>query len=468
MNIPSKIAAAFFLPAIILLGAASAAAAPEEKPKPPNLVIFLSDDHTAQDSSVYGSPEVGTPQMKRLAAAGMTFENCFAASPTCAPSRAALLTGLMPARNGSEANHSAPRKDIRKLPAYFQELGYEVVAFGKVAHYRQTADYGFDHFQHIGFHEDAAVPEALKWLEARQSDKPLCLFVGTNWPHVPWPREPEGHDPAALTIPANQVDTPLTRRARACYYAAISHMDRELGQTYDLARKKFGDHLFFLHFSDQGAQWPFAKWCLYDQGLRSPLIAVWPGKITPGTRTRAMVSLVDVLPTLLDVAGGKPPETLDGRSFTAVLRGGTDTHRDRIHATHSGDGDFNVYPSRCLRDSGWKYILNLHPEFQFGTHITMAGEEGSGYWKSWVEKASHDGAAAAKVGRYRSRPAEELYDLRNDPLEQHSLHAAPAHAARLATMRADLKQWMESQGDKATVFGKPTPLPATTPDNSAN
>jgi arylsulfatase A-like enzyme len=141
----------------------------------PHLVLFLSDDHSMLDSSAYGSTEVRTPAMEELARDGLTFDRAFAASPTCAPSRAALLTGLMPARNGAQPNHSKPRADIRKLPSYLQALGYEVVAFGKVAHYRHAVDYGFDHFAHDGFHEDIAVEAALQWLRARRSDRPPCL-----------------------------------------------------------------------------------------------------------------------------------------------------------------------------------------------------------------------------------------------------------------------------------------------------
>lgn len=438
-----------------LLATTFLVAAPEHRP---NLVIFISDDHTLRDSPVYGSADVATPNMSRLAAAGLTFDRAFAASPTCAPSRAAMLTGLMPARNGAEPNQSAPRKEIKKLPAYLQELGYEVVAFGKVGHYKQTQDYGFDFCANMNYHEDIAIPEALKWLEARDSSKPLCLFVGTNWPHVPWPETSEGHDPKSAEIPPNQVDTPLTHQARARYYAAITHMDNELGQVYDLARKKFSDDLFFLHFSDQGAQWPFGKWTLYDDGIRVPMIAVWPGHTQPGSRTAAMVSLVDVLPTLVAVAGGKPPEAIDGRSFSGVLADKTASLRERIYVTHSGDGNFNVYPMRCVRDDRWKYILNLHPEFKFTTHITTAGEAGAKYWESWVKKAADNPVAAIKVRRYQQRPKEELYDLEKDPYEQNNLAEDPAQTERLTAMRADLERWMNDQGDKRTVFGKPTLL----------
>lgn len=426
----------------------------------PNIVVFISDDHTLRDSSVYGAKDIVTPHMDRLAAAGLTFDCAFAPSPSCAPSRGAMLTGLMPARNGAEPNHSEPRKEIKKLPAYLKELGYEVVAFGKVGHYAQTADYGFDIAQHLNYHEDIAIPAAVEWLRNRKSDKPLALFVGSNWPHVPWTLTPEGHPPDELTVPTNHADTVVTRRIRARYYGAISRMDADLGMVYHEATEKFGTNLFFLQFADQGAQWPFGKWCLYDDGIRTPMIAVWPGKIAPGTRTAAMVSLVDVLPTLVDVAGGKAPTDLDGHSFAKVLLGKTNEFRPYIFATHSGDGNMNVYPSRCVRDARWKYILNLHPEFKFTTHITDAQNENNDYWNTWLQRGKNDSSIADKVKRYQERPAEELYDLQNDPWEQHNLASLPANAETLKKYRGLLEDWMKEQGDQKKIYGTPKLLNA--------
>jgi N-sulfoglucosamine sulfohydrolase len=426
----------------------------------PNIVVFISDDHTWRDSSVYGAKDIKTPHMDKLAASGLTFDRAFASSPSCAPSRGAMLTGLMPARNGAEPNHAKPRDEIKKLPAYLKELGYEVVAFGKVAHYEQIASFGFDHYERFRYHEDIAIPAAVEWLRNRQSTKPLALFVGCNWPHVPWPAtgEKEGHNPDRLTVPENHVDTPMTRLWRSRYYAAIARMDADLGLVYQFAQDKFGTNLFFLHFSDQGAQWPFGKWCLYDDGIRTPMIAVWPGRIAPGTRTDAMVSLVDVLPTLVDVAGGETPGDLDGRSFEKVLIGQTNAFRDYIVSTHSGDADMNTYPSRCVRDERWKYILNLHPEFKFTSHITeTAGGDGR-YWRSWVNQAKTDPNAAALVRRYQERPREELYDLADDPLEQHNLAASTAGAEPLAKMRSRLSDWMKQQDDQSKIYGTPRML----------
>lgn len=449
--------------AVLPLTFTAASAAPAVKP---NLVVFVTDDHSLLDSSVYGSKDVRTPNMARLAQAGLTFDRAFVASPSCAPSRAALLTGLMPARNGAEPNHSKPRAELKKLPAYLQDQGYQVVAFGKVSHYQHTADYGFDHFAHDKYHEDIAVSAALAWLKARRDPRPLALFVGTNWPHVPWPQTGEGHAAADVHVPVNHVDTPVYREMRARYYAAIGRMDTELGEVFDAARTAFGENLFFLTTSDHGAQWPFGKWNLYDGGIRTPMIAVWPGRIAAGTRTSAMVSWIDVLPTLVDLAGGPAPAGLDGRSFAAVLRGEAATHRERIFTTHSGDGRFNIYPTRSVRTPDWKYIRNLHPEYYYTTHVDLARpDDGSGYFRSWEEKARTDPRAAETVRRYHERPREELYDLAADPFELRNLASDPTQASRLVALRGELDAWMRAQGDEGRTFATPRLL--TDPDRAA-
>jgi len=421
----------------------------------PDLVIFLSDDHTWRDSSVYGSPDIKTPNMERLAAAGMTFDRAYVASPSCAPSRAALLTGLWPARNGSEANHSRPRADLKNLPVYLQELGYEVVSFGKVGHYRQTPEYGFDLARHFNYHEDIAIPEAVKWLRERKSEKPLCLFVGSNWPHVPWPGDTEGIAPEALVVPPHHIDNVITRDWRARYVAAIRTMDEELGLVYDTAREVLGDGVLFLHTSDHGAQWPFGKWTLYDEGVRTPLLVSWPGRIAAGVRSGAMVSWIDILPTLVEAAGGKAPAEIDGRSFIPVLEQKTTTHRDLIFTTHSGDGNNNVFPMRSVIDpDGTKYLRNLRPELRFLTHVTKnAGE--SGYWDSWLDSAKDSPEAKERVNAYLQRPAEELYQTRFDPWERDNLAADPHHAERLDKLSASLDDWMSETADPQTTFGEP-------------
>jgi uncharacterized sulfatase len=432
----------------------------------PNIVVFICDDLGSLDTTPYGATDVKTPNTQRLANEGLRFTQAFVASPSCAPSRAALLTGLMPARNGAEPNHSRPKEEIKKLPAYLQELGYEVASFGKVAHYGHGPLYGFNVVGGEGFARHEGIGLATEFVKNRKAEKPLALFVGTHWPHVPWPEKSE-YDPAGVKLPAEHFDTPEFRLSRTRYYEAVTSADNFFGKILETVDQKLDRKNTYVFFtSDHGAQLPFGKWNLYDAGMRVPLIVAGPG-ITSGTTTDAMVSWIDILPTLVDLAGGKPPKDIDGRSFAAVLRGEKQSSREEIYATHSGDKEFNVYPMRALRTDGWKYILNLHPEFQYATHINRGGErDGVDYFRSWEAKAKTDSRAAEVVHRYKERPREELYDLAADPHELKNIADRPEQQSRLAEMRVKVAAWMKEQNDQGTVFDKPlllgeeaTPIP---------
>jgi N-sulfoglucosamine sulfohydrolase len=441
------------MPTVHLLITAALLAAPAR----PDVVVFLADDLGWADCSVHGGKDVRTPNMDRLAAAGMTFTHAFVASPSCAPSRAALLTGLDPMRNGAMLNHSRPRAALKKWPAYFKDLGYEVVAIGKVAHYAQVKEYGFDHASHFNYHQDECVAVAVKFLADRKPGKPLCLMVGTNWPHVPWPKT---GGPERLTLPPTLVDTPATRAARSRYLAAVANADRDLGLVYDAADKHLGKDTLFVFTGDHGSQFPFGKWNCYDAGVRTPLIVAWPGHVAAKSTSDVMVSWIDLLPTCLEAAGGKPPAGLSGRSLLPVLRGEKTAHRERVFFTHSGDGDMNRYPIRAVRSRQWKYIRNLDPDSKFTSHVDKAAAgDGRVYWDSWVEKAKVDPAAAAVVRRYHTRPAEELYDLKADPSELNNVAAEAAHADTLKGLRAELDRWMKDQGDEGMKTERALPDP---------
>jgi N-sulfoglucosamine sulfohydrolase len=161
-----------------------------------------------------------------------------------------------------------------------------------------------------------------------------------------------------------------------------------------------------------------------------------------------MISLIDVLPTMIEVAGGQPPADLDGKSFADVLRGKTASHRERIFTTHSRDGNMNVYPIRAVRTRDWAYIRNLDSEARHTTHIDKVQAHGLTYWPTWEEKAKTDPESAKIVERYHKRPAEELYDLKHDPFQLRNLAADAAQTDRIAQLRAELDGWMRQQGDE--------------------
>lgn len=430
----------------------------------PHIVVFFTDDLGVLDTTVYGSKDVQTPNVERLAAAGMTFDRAFVASPACAPSRAALLTGLMPARNGAEANHTYPKPGTKYLTANLHDLNYEIAVFGKVAHGQDKPEYGFDYYSHPRVNMSANVQE---YLEERTGDGPLCLLVGDRRPHVPWTAD-SIYDAGKVSLPPYFIDTPETRAHRARYYSDITGLDAEFGRVVNLAKEHLGDDVIFVFTSDHGGQWPFGKWNLYDAGTRVPLIVAWRGHVSPGTRTGAMVSWVDLFPTLIDLAGGKAPTDVDGKSFRAVLEEKTSEHRNEIYTTHSADTVFNVYPIRSIRTNRFKYILNLLPDHLHTNHSDILRKDGAGaFWDSWDRAAETDPGAAAIVRRYFQRPAEELFDLDADPLEQENLADRPEHRARARELRAKLEHWMDDQGDKGTVIGDPYPASGPRPDAAA-
>ncbi len=446
-------------------GSLTGAAGPAQKkngvPKPPNIVMVIGDDHGVYHSSPYGAKEIHTPHMQAMAEEGMTFGRAYVASPTCAPSRAALFTGLMPYRNGIVGNHEINLKPgVKSLASNLIERGYEMIWRGKVGH--KTQQYCPREVIHIkGATEPLDISGVEKYIITRRDkSRPLAIFIGCKWPHRPWPQPEKARiAPQDVVVPPKTYDTPETRSEMTRYIEAVESVDRALGQVREMvARHLVPENTLLIYTADHGQAWPFAKWTLYEAGIRTPILAVWPGKIKPGSSTRAMVSWIDMMPTFIDVAGGEAPKGIDGRSFKRVLLGETDSHRDHVFATHKGDRNMNVYPIRAVRTEQWKYILNLHPEFYYTTHMDLVGEKSPYYnrnWPSWIEAAQTDPAAAAFLRAYHSRPEEELYRVEKDPCEKNNLAGNPEYQETLDALRAMVRNRMKKVGDDESLSGPP-------------
>jgi N-sulfoglucosamine sulfohydrolase len=430
-------------------GALTAKAKPNQ-PNKPNIILFLADDHGWADSGAYGDAYIKTPNIDRLAREGLRFTNAFAASPLCSPSRCVIETGLMPHRNGGHKFGTPIKSDIKTMPEYFKQMGYYTAHIGKF-HHAPNKRFPYDY---IHKRENRAAG----FLAAYNKNKPLLLVVCTHPPHTPWIKN-SAYDPAKIKLPPNFIDTPQTRSDRANYYSDVTLMDSTLGDVLAaVAKKEMTKNTLLAFTSDQGANWPFAKWCVYDGGLRVPLIVRWPGKTAPGSVTDAMISLADLLPTFIHAAGATPPKTIDGLSFAAVLTGKQKSHRKAVFGTHTGNenggpGIANHCPARTIRTPTHRYILNLSPDTTFTTHITgcKSGPHYLPHWDSWIEKAKTDPKARAIVARYQHRPAEELYDLQKDPFEMSNLADDPEHANVLKSLKKQLAQWCKTQGDKAAL-----------------
>jgi uncharacterized sulfatase len=422
--------------------------------KPPNILLILADDQTWRDNGCYGHPDVKTPNIDRLAAEGMRFTHCFTATAMCAPTRQQLYTGLFPVRNGAFPNHSRVYDGTRSMVHHLRALGYRVGLCGK-KHFGPRDSFPFENVNR------KKIPAFLR----RDPDEPFCLVYCSHSPHLPWKAgDASAYDPDALTLPPYLVDTPETREALCKYYGEITDFDREVGECMQhVAGAGAERDTIFLYTSEQGAQFPHGKWTCYDVGLRTALVVRWPGKVKPGSITDAMVQYVDVVPTLIEAAGGDPatvdtgcPDArgnrgFDGRSFLGVLLGSGQAHRDVVFGAHTTRGIIvgtDCYPVRSARNRRYKYIRNLNHEATF--HNTLIQHDKQ-YWPSWVEKAKTDPKAAYLVRMYQHRPAEELYDLKTDPWELENLAGRPDLAEVQADLARRLDAWMDQQGDRGNA-----------------
>jgi N-sulfoglucosamine sulfohydrolase len=446
--------------AFICIGLLLALKVPVKKPavRKPNIVFIMADDLTMTDIAPFGSTQVHTPNMSRLASEGICLDNMFNMVPVCSPTRQSLLTGIGPVRNGAYPNHTMIYKGIKTLPFYMKELGYNAAIIGK-RHYAPEESYPFDFLggreDDDGTGIDIDLSKAEDYLKAKSTTgKPFFLMFTSNQPHSPWTRgNQSAYDPDKIKLGANMVDTKITRRQMAKYFAEITYLDSLIGVCLKIIdRTGQADNTIIMFATEQGNSFPFSKWTLYNQGLHSGFIAKWPGKIKPGTRNPAMLEYIDITPTLIDIAGGDPTKIntgskdgngnmgFDGVSFKKVLMG-EETHvRDYVYAEHTTRGIIqgsDAYASRSARNSQFLYIHNLNYTEKFQNTVTH-----SPMFKQWMEKDP------VRSSFYVTRPEEELYDIVNDPFDLKNLADNPKYAANKAELRTKLEAFMKQQNDK--------------------
>ena len=427
----------------------------------PNIIIYLADDLGWKDVGFNNAKVVKTPYLDKLASEGMFLKNAFVASPACAPSRAALLTGLMPARNGAENNHTYPKEGINLLTNNLQQNGYKIYAFGKVAHGKMNINCGFDFYHKQLINLEKNIKD---FFLKTNIDSPICVIIGDRRPHVPWTKK-NIYNAEMVDLPPYFIDTRETREHRARYYSDITGFDNSLGNIIEFLDIKLGKNTITIMTSDHGGQWPFGKWNLYDDGIRTPLVIKWPNRIMANTINDAMVSWIDILPTILDLTGSECEDNVDGKSFLKVLMGKTENFRNEIFTTHTGDGVFNVYPIRSIRTKRFKYIRNLLSNCYHTNHSDLLRKDGAGaYWNSWYESSRQNIASAKIILNYHKRPSEEFYDLLTDPNEQHNLITNKSFTKEIRKLSGKLDKWMMKQKDQGALFYSPYPLNEELPD----
>ena len=443
-----------------ILGAAVRAAAPAPAAPPaarPNFLLIVADDLHWRDLGCTGNPDVRTPNIDRLAAEGMTLRGMYTPAPTCSPTRHALYTGLYPVRSGAYPNHTMVDPGTRSLFTHLQERGYRVGLQAKT-HVAPAVSFPFERIS-----ADADDAAAFARFVTRDPAQPWFAVFASHDPHSPWTRGPKDlYRPAALTLPPWMHDNAETRRALAAYYAEITALDGQVGSCLRaVADAGQADRTLVLFVSEQGSSFPYGgKWTLYQNGIHAAAFLRWPGRVKPGSASDALMQYVDVPPTFLDAAGIDPSSIdtgcpgaadggrgFDGRSFLGVLDGKTASHREFVFAQHTAVGVIGCrqpYPSRSVCDGRYALIRNLAPDNEFW----IRGIQGDEVYASWQRDAAADPKLAARVAWLSHRPAEELYDIREDPFEMCNRAADPALTETRARLSRALDAWMQQQGDR--------------------
>jgi N-sulfoglucosamine sulfohydrolase len=421
-----------------------------------NILLIIADDQ-GYDLSCCGTP-VKTPVLDQLATQGTLFTQGFATVSSCSSSRSTLYTGLYSHTNGMyglahDVHNFSLLEDVRTVPDLLKRAGYRTALVGK-KHVKPDALLPYDAWlapEQPGIRDVAFMAhEAGRWMRA-QKDAPFFLTIGFSDPHRDatgfgnsraWPEvKRELYRPADVLVPSHLPDLPAVREDLAHYYESVSRLDSGVGLVLEELRGSGHESdTLVIYLSDNGRPFPGAKDNLYDPGLHLPLIIRSPQQRTHGTRCRAMVSWIDVAPTMLAWSGTVlPPDyryaPLPGRSLLPILDEADPPGFDRVYATHSFHEINQYYPMRSVRTRQYSYFLNLEPALS----VPVASDvQTSPTWQALISTPN------ARLGKrtlqaFQHRPAEELYALRSDPDEVVNLVQDAGHQEALKELRETLR-----------------------------
>jgi len=408
-------------------------------------VIYLHSHDTGRYVSAFGH-DVPTPNVSRLAGEGVLFRQCFSAAPTCSASRAALLTGSSPHSCGMNGlvNRGFALDDYgRHLARTLGGAGYTTALAG-VQHVAPKVEMiGYDRVLDVknGRAEHVA-PVAAEFLKLAP-EEPFFLTVGFIETHRGFP-EPGPEDDHARTLPpAPLPDAPETRRDFAAFKASARDYDRGVGVVLDaLAESGLEENTLVILTTDHGIAFPRMKCNLQDSGIGVLLVVRGPGGFTGGKASDALVSHVDIFPTLCDLLEIDPPEWLEGRSLMPLVRGEVEEVNEEIFSEVTYHAAYE--PMRCVRTKRWKYIR------RFGDRLRTS-------LPNCDDGPSKDLWLANGWGE-REHDREELYDTVFDPNESRNL-VGDARAADIhKEMRGRLDRWMQ-RTDDPLLRGEPVPAP---------
>ncbi len=419
---------------------------------PPNIVYLHSHD-TGRYVQPYGH-QIVTPNIQRLADQGLLFRQAFCAAPSCSGSRACLLTGQWAHVNGMTglAHRGWTLADYgRHIVHPLRAAGYWSALIGEQHLSVDPNVLGYDHVVDIGTTRVHSIAPAAKQLLRSRPPQPFFLSVGFFETHREFFEPSSVRDALYGAPPAHLPDTSETRADMASFKASARSLDQGVGAVLQaLDEQGLADDTLVVLTTDHGLPFPGAKGTLTDRGLGVMLVLRGPGGFHGGHVTDALVSQVDLYPTLCELAGAPVPDGLHGRSLLPLVRREAEQVRDELFAELTYHAAYD--PMRAIRTRRHKLIRHF-------------GERLEPVLPNVDDSPSKDILVAAGWGR-TSRPRVELYDLLMDPGEMRNLAALPAHAEAEAGLTARLEAWMRDTADPL-LDGPVLPPPGATVNDPA-
>lgn len=400
---------------------------------PPN-ILYLHSHDTGRYIQPYGH-DVVTPNLQKFASQGVIFRNAYDAAPTCSPSRASLLTGECPHSNGmlGLAHRGFRLNDYRRHMLHtLRPAGYRSSLIG-VQHIAQDPKIiGYDEIVATrGNHVETVAPAAVEFLK-RRMEAPFYLEVGFQETHREFPEPGPAEDARYAMPPAPLPDSAETRRDFAAFQAAARVLDHGMGAVLDaLEAGGHATNTLVICTTDHGIAFPAMKCNLTAHGTGVFLMMRGPGGFSGGKAVDAMVSHLDLFPTVCDLTNVEHPAWLQGKSLIPLLRGEVKELHDEIFAEVNYHAAYE--PKRAARTARWNYIRR----FGDRDHPVLPNCDDGLSKDVWV----------ANGWKARTDPREQLYDTLFDPNEVNNLAAAPAHRAKLDEMRGRLDAWMKRTND---------------------
>lgn len=447
----------------------------------PNILFIITDDQSWEHLGCYGDPAVRTPTIDRLANEGVRFEHAYCAAPSCSPSRAAIITGqdIWRLEEGGVLGGFI-RKKFKCFPLMMRDSGYHIGGMGK--RYWPAKLEGDDTIaEPVGGRYDVPdrnLPKELsprntakslgKFLDANPENKPFFFWIGIGEPHIPYAKDfgkNSGIDINRIKVPDFLPDTPEVRLSLADYLAEIEYADREVKKTLAVLKERgFSDNTLIIFTSDNGLPFPRAKATLYDHGVRMPLIMHWPGNIVPQRFVNDPVSLVDIAPTMLELAGVNVPEEMTGKSLLNIMKskksGNIDADRKfvitAVEAHVTARPKRLGYPRRAIHTGKWTYIVNYEQERgPAGTLDIVINDK----WGPFgdvdptpakffvIENRDNSEYKRYYDWTFGKSPREQLFNKERDPYMLNNLANDPEHRKIKQQLEKALNQRLRETGD---------------------